>query len=79
MFERGYRIPRVALIAVFAITTFWACDAVWADNADRIQPHVKNPYFWQYAGRPVLLLGGSDDDNLFQWDRSIERWAAGRG
>jgi hypothetical protein len=41
---------------------------VLADQADRIQPYPKNPYFWQYKGRPVLLLGGSDDDNLFQWE-----------
>lgn len=40
-----------------------------ADDANRIQPYPTNPYFWQYKGRPVLLLGGSDDDNLFQWER----------
>jgi len=34
---------------------------------DRIQPYAKNPRYWQYKGKPVLLLGGSDDDNLFQW------------
>ena len=22
---------------------------------------------WSFQGKPVLLLGGSDDDNLFQW------------
>jgi hypothetical protein len=41
-----------------------------ADNrsldSDRIQPYVKNPRYWQYKGQPVLLLGGSKDDNLFQ-------------
>ncbi|MCW5965747.1 MAG: hypothetical protein KIT83_17040 [Bryobacterales bacterium] len=26
-----------------------------------------NPFYWQLDGRPVLLLGASDDDNLFQW------------
>jgi len=26
-----------------------------------------NPSYWQYKGKPVLLVGGSDDDNLFQW------------
>ncbi|MFO7904061.1 MAG: hypothetical protein R6U98_15465 [Pirellulaceae bacterium] len=36
-----------------------------ADNADRIQPYSKNPTYWQYRGSPVLLLGGSDEDNLF--------------
>jgi len=25
-----------------------------------------NPAYWQYDGKPVLLLGGSCDDNLFQ-------------
>ncbi|MDM8005632.1 MAG: hypothetical protein QUV05_05710 [Phycisphaerae bacterium] len=33
----------------------------------RIRPYEKNPFYWQYKGRPVLLLGASDDDNLFQW------------
>jgi len=37
-----------------------------AENADRIQPWPKNPRYWQYRGQPVLLLGGSKDDNLFQ-------------
>ncbi|MBP7934581.1 MAG: hypothetical protein KA354_08025 [Phycisphaerae bacterium] len=35
-------------------------------NASRIRPYEKNPSYWQYKGRPVLLLGASDDDNLFQ-------------
>jgi len=34
--------------------------------SDRIQPWPKNPRYWQYKGQPVLLLGGSKDDNLFQ-------------
>lgn len=33
--------------------------------ADRIQPYPGNPFYWQYKGRPVLLLGGSRQDNLF--------------
>ena len=35
-------------------------------NKDRIRPYSENPRYWQYKGRPVLLLGGSKDDNLFQ-------------
>lgn len=35
-------------------------------NIDRIKPFTGNPYYWQYKGKPVLLLGGSKDDNLFQ-------------
>jgi len=37
-----------------------------ADNPDRIRPYEKNPRYWQFKGKPVLLLGGSKDDSLFQ-------------
>lgn len=32
-----------------------------------IQPWKNNPRYWQYKGKPVMLLGASNDDNLFQW------------
>lgn len=37
---------------------------VATDPAPRLDMH--NPRFWKYRGRPVWLLGGSDDDNLIQ-------------
>jgi len=37
-----------------------------ADPAARLRPYAKNPWYWQYQQQPVLLLGGSTDDNLFQ-------------
>ena len=37
-----------------------------AQAAERIRPYAANPWYWQYKGQPVLLLGGSKDDNLFQ-------------
>ena len=35
-------------------------------SGDRVRPYAANPWYWQYRGKPVLLLGGSKDDNLFQ-------------
>jgi hypothetical protein len=32
-----------------------------------IAPWNENPRYWAQDGKPVLLVGGSDDDNLFQW------------
>jgi len=32
----------------------------------RIEIYSENPGYWMYGGKPVLLIGGSDDDNLFQ-------------
>lgn len=37
-----------------------------AENDDRIQPWSKDARYWQYEGQPLLLLGASKDDNLFQ-------------
>jgi hypothetical protein len=34
----------------------------------RIKPWQDNPRYWQYKGQPVLLLGGTITDNLFQID-----------
>ncbi|UOQ84677.1 hypothetical protein [Gracilibacillus salinarum] len=36
-------------------------------NQNRIQPFKDNPAYWQYKGKPVLLIGASNDDNLYQW------------
>ena len=36
------------------------------DDRDRIQPFAGNRHYWQYKGQPVMLLGGSVEDNLFQ-------------
>jgi len=49
-----------------------------------LRPWVENPWYWSYGGKPVLLLGGSDDDNLFQWPEKeliaqLDRLAAAGG
>ena len=33
---------------------------------NRIQIYKENPRYWQYKGEPILLIGGSVEDNLFQ-------------
>jgi Family of unknown function (DUF6298) len=37
-------------------------------NADCIKPYAENPRYWQYNGKPVLLLGGSKTDHIFLAD-----------
>ena len=54
----------LACLAVLAAAT--ALHAAEAEDYAGIQPFAANPYYWQYRGQPVHLLGGSDDDNLFQ-------------
>ena len=31
-----------------------------------IQPYSKNPLYWEYQGKPTVLLGGTVEDNVFQ-------------
>ncbi|MEZ6099913.1 MAG: hypothetical protein R3E01_13175 [Pirellulaceae bacterium] len=50
---------------LFFAMVFVASDAQ-ADDAP-LQPWRENPWYWSYHGQPVMLMGGSDDDNLFQW------------
>lgn len=37
-----------------------------------IRPYEKNPFYWQYDGEPVLLIGGSREDNLFNHPEGLE-------
>jgi len=32
-----------------------------------IKPYIKNSSYWEYHGKPIMLIGGSDRDNIFQW------------
>lgn len=52
---------RLSVLLLLGLAAAWA-----ADDTRRIQPWSKNPRYWQYHGQPVVLLGGSKDDNLFQ-------------
>ena len=37
-----------------------------AQNPPGLQPSQEFSQYWEYQGEPILLLGGSDEDNLFQ-------------
>jgi len=56
----------IATLALVLITGTVSLVSAGDKNVDRIKPYAKNPRYWQYKGMPVLLLGGSKDDSLFQ-------------
>lgn len=41
------------------------------EQASPLSPWSTHPGYWQYKGKPVLLLGASSDDNLFQWPEAM--------
>jgi hypothetical protein len=60
---------RVILAAVASVVALLGA----GDALGQIRPHTANAGYWEYRGEPVLLVGASDRDNLFQWAGDGER------
>lgn len=61
---RSRTLSIAAALRFVAIGSLLSCGSGLA-----IEPWEENPWYWAIDDRPVMLLGGSDDDNLFQWPR----------
>ncbi len=69
-----WRLHLVVKKIVLVLLIFLCSEVAWETRAkkdtemkkNRIQIYKENPRYWQYKGKPVLLIGGSVDDNLFQ-------------
>ena len=61
-------LGRCVLSMLVMLVALCEVDGTIAADEDRsgLRPYASNPAYWQYHDRPVMLLGGSDDDNLFQ-------------
>lgn len=59
------------IISIFFVGTVEGQSLILFKSRRPIQPWSKNPSFWEYKGEPLILLGGSNDDNLFQWPEEI--------
>jgi hypothetical protein len=55
------------IFSAFLVLTQFAGFGTKKTDKNRIQPWTENPWYWQFKGEPILLLGASSDDNLFQW------------
>jgi len=55
----------IAAAAVVLITAGVSRLSAENKNADHIQPYAKNPRYWQYERKPVMLLGGNKWDAPF--------------
>lgn len=72
------KLPVCLLCAVSSLVSVPCC------AGGDIHPWEENPWYWAYQEKPVLLVGGSDDDNLFQWPEKeliaqLDRLAAAGG
>jgi len=60
---------------VLLLTIFLSVSVSLADGAG-IEIYRKNPTYWQYNGKPVILLGGTDDEALFHWAGDMDLLSA---
>ena len=70
MVMKGLAARPLAVFVMIVLTGFCALSCQHNDS-DRIRPWDENPWYWQFKGEPVLLLGASSDDNLFQWPATM--------
>jgi hypothetical protein len=60
----GYKWSLVTFAGVLMLVCVRA--QAMGTSVERIEIYKQNPAYWQYKGEPVLLIGGTQDDNLFQ-------------
>ena len=66
-------IPVILLSIVLGVFTEASAapqqeETILMQNDSRIQPYEADPRYWQYKGKPVLLLGGSETDHIFLFE-----------
>ena len=60
-------MKNLKLLFLFFCSLFFLNFNLKTSARSPIQPWSENSWYWQYDNKPVLLLGASSDDNLFQW------------
>ncbi len=64
----------IKLLFLFAfLGCSWCSKDLSAQNHTGIQVSQEFPQYWEYMGEPMMLLGGSDEDNLFQLSQLQEQ------
>jgi hypothetical protein len=60
-------------LCVVLLAGLFACQISGTDmDINPIRIYENNPFYWEYNGKPVLLIGGSREDNLFNHPEGIE-------
>jgi len=61
-----YRLP-ILMVLTAGLTWSASVTTTLPAAEPALRPWPENPFYWEYQGKPCLLLGATDDDNLFQW------------
>jgi hypothetical protein len=60
---------------IIAIMMMMSCtgDIYQTEKNNYIQPYDNNPFYWQYNNKPIVFLGGTWQDNLFNHPTGLEQ------
>ncbi len=72
MLQSAFSRSLIPAVIVLAILAAGGMGPARADESP-LRPSEANPYYWQYQGKPVLLLGGTWQDNLFNHPIGLDR------
>ena len=68
--------PIIFFLSIICIlVSIVSCDAQITPDKPEIEPitiYSENPFYWEYNGEPILLVGGSREDNLFNHPDGLE-------
>ncbi|HDR53025.1 MAG TPA: hypothetical protein ENN90_15625 [Mariniphaga anaerophila] len=65
--------PVLLLASLFLSFLSVSCEHAKTDkSSEPIRIYGENPFYWEYKGEPVLLVGGSKEDNLFNHPDGLE-------
>ena len=68
-------LPKSLSLLVISISLLFNSSCQLNETSDRTTPiriYDENPFYWDYKGKPVLLLGGSSEDNPFNHPEGLE-------
>ncbi len=69
---RNYSTVIIHALFVLSVFSGFSCKTNnKSDETKAIKIYDKNPFYWEYKGEPVVLLGGSREDNLFNHPESL--------
>jgi hypothetical protein len=61
------------IIGALVLAVIPACQQqIKKDETPSIRIFEQNPFYWEYKGKPVLLIGGSKQDNLFNHPEELK-------
>lgn len=60
------RLISYTVLFVISFTILHQAAIAQNHQEEAVRPYHDHPMYWQYKGEPVMLIGGTDSDNVFQ-------------